>query len=79
MVVAIIDIFNGDADGICALHQLRLANPQDSVLITGIKRDIALVAKVAPQQGDQLTILDENTQVNTAPLDYKCRDDIDTC
>ena len=27
------DAFNGDADGICALHQLRLAEPVDSILI----------------------------------------------
>src|SRR5678815_3472044 len=37
------DVFNGDADGICALHQLRLADPLDSTLVTGLKRDIALL------------------------------------
>ena len=26
------DLFNGDADGICALHQLRLQKPAESVL-----------------------------------------------
>ena len=36
------DVFNGDADGICALLQLRLAAPADSTLITGVKRDIDL-------------------------------------
>ena len=40
-----IDIFNGDADGICALTQLRNAEPVQSTLITGVKRDIALVSK----------------------------------
>ena len=30
------DIFNGDADGLCALHQLRLERPLDSVLVTGV-------------------------------------------
>lgn len=30
------DIFNGDADGIIALLQLRLADPIDSQLITGV-------------------------------------------
>ena len=29
------DVFNGDADGLCALHQLRLAEPRDAVLVTG--------------------------------------------
>jgi len=39
------DIFNGDADGIIALLQLQLANPTDSVKITGVKRDIQLLKK----------------------------------
>ncbi len=52
------DIFNGDADGIIALLQLRLADPIDSQLITGVKRDIKLVEKVDVQAGDELTVLD---------------------
>jgi len=52
------DVFNGDADGICALHQLRLAYPAESTLITGIKRDIALVRRVQASAGDQVTVLD---------------------
>ncbi len=58
------DIFNGDADGICALHQLRLARPRDSLLVTGVKRDIALVARVRAAPGDELTILDIPLSVN---------------
>lgn len=54
----IYDIFNGDADGICALHQLRLAHPANSVLITGVKRDISLLAQVQAKVGDQITVLD---------------------
>ncbi len=53
-----IDVFNGDADGICALIQLRLAEPTDSVLITGVKRDIQLLDKVDARQGDKITVLD---------------------
>ena len=56
--MAIIDVFNGDADGICALHQLRLANPVTSTLITGVKRDIALVKQVQSKAGDEVTVLD---------------------
>jgi hypothetical protein len=56
--MAHIDIFNGDADGICALTQLRNAEPLDSVLITGVKRDIALVAKAEVVPGDRITALD---------------------
>ncbi len=56
--MAHIDIFNGDADGICALTQLRNAEPVQSRLITGVKRDIALVAKAEASAGDQITVLD---------------------
>ena len=34
--MAFIDVFNGDADGLCALIQLRLASPQDSELVSGV-------------------------------------------
>lgn len=40
------DVFYGDADGICALIQLRLAKPCESTLVAGVKRDIALAKKV---------------------------------
>lgn len=53
-----IDVFNGDADGICALHQLRLVDPVESRLITGVKRDIGLVKHVKAQAGDRVTVLD---------------------
>lgn len=58
------DIFNGDADGICALQQLRLEEPRESVLVTGAKRDIALVARVQAAPGDELTVLDVSFQSN---------------
>ncbi|MFT4728911.1 MAG: hypothetical protein ACI9UN_003424 [Granulosicoccus sp.] len=63
-----IDVFNGDADGICALHQLRLADPQDSVLITGVKRDIALVRQVEASADDDVTILDISLDKNRDAL-----------
>ncbi len=53
-----VDIFNGDADGICALLQLRHAEPLDSRLITGTKRDIQLVERAEAKSGDRLTVLD---------------------
>lgn len=63
-----IDVFNGDADGLCALHQLRLANPQDSQLITGVKRDIALVKQVQATSNDTVTILDVSLDKNRDAL-----------
>ncbi|KAB2823181.1 DHH family phosphoesterase [Aliivibrio finisterrensis] len=63
------DIFNGDADGIIALLQLRLATPQESTLITGVKRDINLVTKVDAKTGDNLTVLDISMEKNRAALE----------
>jgi len=62
------DIFNGDADGLCALHQLRLAEPRAATLITGVKRDIALLARVTPEPGDELTVLDVSLDTNREAL-----------
>jgi len=63
------DIFNGDADGICALIQLRLAQPRESTLVTGVKRDINLLGKIDAAAGDQLTVLDVSMDKNQAGLD----------
>ncbi len=63
------DIFNGDADGIIALLQLRLADPIDTKLITGVKRDINLVENVDVQAGDELTVLDISMEKNMAALE----------
>jgi len=64
-----IDVFNGDADGICALHQLRLANPIDSTLVTGVKRDINLLKKVKANSGDHITVLDISLDKNREGLE----------
>jgi len=52
------DVFNGDADGICALHQMRLAQPAETELVTGVKRDISLVKNVDANEGDKILVLD---------------------
>ncbi len=61
------DVFNGDADGICALHQLRLAEPRpEAHLITGVKRDIKLLSRLLPsaEAGDKITVLDVSISSN---------------
>jgi hypothetical protein len=63
------DIFNGDADGICALHQLRLEEPRSSVLVTGVKRDIVLLDRVDAAAGDELTVLDISLKSNVIELE----------
>lgn len=52
------DVFNGDADGICALHQWRLDFPAPGRLVTGTKRDIDLLQRVEAGAGDEVTVLD---------------------
>ena len=63
-----IDVFNGDADGICALQQLRLAKPLKSTLVTGIKRDIKLLDRVEATDGDRVTVLDISLDKNRDAL-----------
>ncbi|MBL8488370.1 MAG: hypothetical protein JNK22_14900, partial [Rhodocyclaceae bacterium] len=64
------DIFNGDADGIIALHQLRLAEPREAELVTGVKRDIGLLKRVPATAGagDSVTALDIAVEKNAEPL-----------
>jgi hypothetical protein len=62
------DVFNGDADGICALHQLRLAEPRDSALVTGVKRNIGLLKEVPAVAGDYVTALDISLDKNREAL-----------
>ncbi len=66
--MATIDVFNGDADGICALQQLRLAQTVPSTLITGVKRDIALLDRIQADAGDQITVLDISLDKNREAL-----------
>ncbi len=66
--MTVIDVFNGDADGICALHQLRLAAPCESTLITGVKRDIALVKQIKAEASDKITVLDVSLDKNRDAL-----------
>ena len=62
------DVFNGDADGIIALVQLRLAQPKESVLITGVKRDISLLKQLEGKAVDSVTVLDISLEKNVEPL-----------
>lgn len=63
------DVFNGDADGIIALLQLRLAEPKPSQLVTGIKRDINLLTQVeGVDDVTSITVLDISLQKNLTSL-----------
>lgn len=62
------DVFNGDADGIIALHQLRLAEPLEAELVTGVKRDVRLLANAKAASGDRVTVLDISLDANRDAL-----------
>lgn len=63
------DIFNGDADGIFSLHQYRLFYPSlHTQLITGVKRDICLLAQLATVHDCSLTVFDISLESNRASL-----------
>lgn len=58
------DVFNGDADGLCALTQLRNAEPREAELVTGVKRDINLLQRVHTGPGSLVTVLDVSLDKN---------------
>ncbi|NLZ16405.1 MAG: DHH family phosphoesterase [Desulfobulbaceae bacterium] len=64
--------FNGDADGLCALQQLRLHQaielPVLPRLITGVKRDVGLLARISEVQGRRIAVLDISLDKNREAL-----------
>ena len=64
------DVYNGDADGLCALVQLRLATPRDAILVSGVKRDIQLLQRLDAQQGDNIVVIDISLDANRIPLEH---------
>lgn len=64
-----IDVFNGDADGLCALVQLRRHTPKESTLVTGVKRDISLLKKITEGKNTQITVLDISFEKNAQDVD----------
>ncbi len=61
-------VFNGDADGLCALHQLRLGDSSIAILVTGVKRDIKLLDRVEAHAEDRVTVLDISLDSNRKGL-----------
>jgi len=63
------DVFNGDADGICALIQLRQNEPKESQLVTGVKRDTVLLKNLSIAPGDSITVLDISLDKNLTEVE----------
>jgi hypothetical protein len=64
------DVFNGDADGICGLHQYRLANPapDSTLLVTGVKRDIKLLDHIRDVEASRIAVFDVSMDSNRDAL-----------
>lgn len=63
-----IDVCNGDADGLCSVVQWRLHQPRLARLVTGLKRDIALLDRVSALEGDELLVCDLSMRRNLPAL-----------
>jgi hypothetical protein len=62
-------VFIGDADGICALHQLYLvSSDEENQYVTGVKRDIALLQQISEQKDAEITVLDIAIEKNIDSL-----------
>ena len=62
-------VFNGDADGLCALQQMRLFRPGGAAtLVTGVKRDVQLLRRTDACAGDRVVVFDISLEANRAPL-----------
>jgi len=69
--VADFDLFNGDADGIFSLLQLRQTRPRpNAIRITGVKRDTQLFKRITEDvlPGDRITALDIGMARNAGGL-----------
>jgi hypothetical protein len=62
------DVCNGDADGLCAVLQWRLAHPAPATLVTGLKRELELLRRVPAEAGDEVLVCDLSMQRNHSAL-----------
>ncbi|MFM1988614.1 MAG: hypothetical protein RJA99_1571 [Pseudomonadota bacterium] len=62
------DLCNGDADGLCALHQWRLSHPDPAATLTGLKRDIELLRHVPDGAADEVNVFDLSMRRNRTDL-----------
>lgn len=62
------DVCNGDGDGLCSVVQWRLHEPAPATLVTGLKREIALLDRVDAGAGDEVLVCDLSMQRNRDAL-----------
>jgi hypothetical protein len=61
-------VYNGDADGLCAANQYLLEKKSHIELISGVKRDIALLDKIVTIQSSHITVFDIAVKNNLSSL-----------
>lgn len=67
--MAVFDVCNGDADGLCAALQWRRSDPRPALLLTGLKREIELLGQVQAGPGDEVNVFDLSLARNLAALE----------
>jgi hypothetical protein len=73
------DVCNGDADGLCAVVQWRLAHPAETTLVTGLKREIELLQRVDARAGDEVLVCDLSMQRNLPALRRLLEQGVQVC
>ena len=69
------DVFNGDADGLCALQQLRLHERVEGThLVTGPKRETSLLRKIPSVEPTEITVLDVSLRANRSDAERLLQD-----
>ena len=68
--------YNGDADGICSMVQWGLVHGIDGNTVTGVKRDIELLKKINPENGDEIIVMDISLASNHSKASELIQSDI---
>jgi hypothetical protein len=61
-------VCNGDADGLCAAVQWYMHEPGPTTLVTGLKRELALLERVDAGAGDEVNVFDLTMSRNRGSL-----------
>ena len=69
--------YNGDADGICSMVQWGLVHGVEGKRITGVKRDIELLDRINPNDGDEVIVMDISLARNHAMAQKLAQDGIE--
>jgi hypothetical protein len=73
----LVDVFNGDADGILARHQYRLSHPVPKTkLVSGLKRDVTLISQLTEFSSGTVTVFDISLESNQNDVELLLKNDV---